>query len=154
MAVAWSGTPFDPEAVAWVPLSRARRAERGYDQARALALAVGPRLNRPVLPLLERVGDPGPQARRGGQARRAAMAGMFAPAGSSPERVLLVDDVLTTGATAAACAEALLSAGACEVALLCAARAVSSVRAGARSSPILAVGSRPGLWLPRGEVPR
>jgi len=146
MAAAWSGAPFEPEAVAWVPLSRARRAERGYDQARALALVVGPRLQVPVLPLLRRVGDPGPQARRGGQARRAAMLGMFEAAPAPPARVLVVDDVLTTGATAAACAQALLGAGAREVALLTAARAVSSVRsaAGPVPGPILAGGLASG----------
>ncbi|HET7236399.1 MAG TPA: double zinc ribbon domain-containing protein [Actinomycetota bacterium] len=142
MAVAWSGAPFSPDAVAWVPLSRARLAARGYDQARALALAVAPRLGIPAVRLLDRVGDPGPQARRGGDARREAMRGMFAPARRPPARILLVDDVLTTGATAAACAEALLEGGAAEVALLTAARAVSSVReaAGRVPRPILASG--------------
>jgi predicted amidophosphoribosyltransferase len=117
-----------PEIVTWVPLSRDRLAARGYDQAKALAGAVAPRLGLPASALLRRVGDPGPQARRGGEARREAMRGMFAAARTSPACVLLVDDVLTTGATASACAEALLRAGAREVCLLTAARAVAGAR--------------------------
>ena len=145
MVAVWSEAPFRADAVTWVPLSRARLAARGYDQARSLAEAVAPRLGLPAQGLLMRTADPGPQARRGGSARREAMRGVFAPAGRPPERVLLIDDVLTTGATASACARALLDAGAKEVALLTAARAVSSLcegahTEGARGRPILGVG--------------
>ena len=147
MVAAWSGAGFEPHVVTWVPLSRARRAARGYDQARALAEVVAPRLDVPALGLLGRTGDPGPQARRGGEARREAMRGMFATQARPPPSVLLVDDVLTTGATAGACAEALLRAGAAEVALLTAARAVSSVRPSAEvpgARPILGRGLASG----------
>lgn len=156
------------DVVTWVPLSRDRLAARGYDQARTLARAVAPRLGLTSAALLRREGDLGPQARRGGQARREAMRGMFVTSARPPERVLLVDDVLTTGATAGACAEALIAAGARDVSVLTAARAASSARAivaarapteraearGSRARPILAAGSRPGLWLPRGAFPR
>jgi predicted amidophosphoribosyltransferase len=133
MVAVWSEAPFEPDAVTWVPLSRARLAARGYDQARSLAEAVAPQLGLPARRLLARTADPGPQARRGGSARRDAMRGVFASAARPPERVLLVDDVLTTGATASACAQALLDAGAAQVALLAAARAVSSLRGGAQA---------------------
>jgi ComF family protein len=117
---------FDADAVTWVPLSGRRRARRGYDQARALAARVGEVLGLPVSPLLVRVRDTAPQARRTGAERRRSMQGAFRSSGrASPARVLLVDDVLTTGATAAECARVLRAAGAREVALLTAARAVS-----------------------------
>jgi predicted amidophosphoribosyltransferase len=135
------------DAVTWVPLSRGRRAARGFDQARALADAVGRRTELVVVPLLRRVADAGPQARRRGDERRSAMLGSFAAIARPPSRVLLVDDVLTTGATAAACADALVGAGAEQVFVLTAARAVSGVFPPEQhlySGP----GSRPGLWLP------
>lgn len=142
--------PNPADAVTWVPLAGRRLAERGYDQARALAAAVGVRLGLPVAPFVRRVVQAPPQARRTGAERRAAMRGAFAPRrGSPPERVLLVDDVLTTGATAAACARALVDAGARQVTLLTAARAFT--RQGGRAYTRL--GSRPGLWLP-GDLPR
>jgi len=115
----------EPDAVTWVPLSRRRLAERGFDQARALAEAVSSSSTVRSMQLLERTIDLPPQARRGGAERRAAMAGAFRSVGQSPPRVLLVDDVLTTGATAAACARALRAAGARHVTVLTAARAVS-----------------------------
>jgi competence protein ComFC len=110
------------DVVTWVPLSRRRRARRGFDQAEVLAREVGPGLGLPVCRLLRRVRDTPAQARRGGADRRSALTGAFRATGSPPGRVLLVDDVLTTGTTAAACASALREAGATWVALLVAAR--------------------------------
>jgi ComF family protein len=145
------------DVVTWVPLGPRRRAQRGYDQALALARVVGGRLGLPVAPLVRRVRDTDPQARRTASERRQAMRGAFSASGPGrarpppPRRVLLVDDVLTTGATAAECASALLEAGvASSVALLTAARAISGAipaRCYARRDP------RPGLWLP-GDAPR
>ena len=150
MARSWSGSLWPADAITWVPLSRERLAVRGYDQARSLARAVAPRIGVPAEGLLRRVGDPGPQARRGGAARREAMRGVFAPADGVSGRVLLLDDVLTTGATAAACAEALLAGGASSVGLLTAARAVSSARR--PGPPILGVGLASGSVVAPGNV--
>jgi ComF family protein len=152
IAMAAVADPPTADVVTWVPLSRRRLAERGYDQARVLAEAVGRRLRCPSARLLRRTAPAGPQARRAGADRRTALLGAFEPSGEralgsiGAERVLLVDDVLTTGATAAACADALVVAGAREVRVLVAARAFDP-------SAYTRAGSRPGLWLP-GGAPR
>lgn len=142
--------PAQPaDVVTWVPLTRRRLAERGFDQARLLAAAVARHRGVPCRSLLLRPESAaGSQARRGGADRRAAMHGAFAVARGAkvPPLVLLVDDVLTTGATAAACAEALRAAGALEVHVLTAARAFAG-------SAYTRAGPGPGLWLP-GGIPR
>jgi ComF family protein len=112
------------DVVTWVPLARRRRARRGFDQAEALARAVAYRLRVPALPLLARVRETPAQARRGGRDRRRALADAFRATQAAPHRVILVDDVLTTGTTAAACAVALRDAGAGRVLVLTAARSV------------------------------
>jgi ComF family protein len=122
---------FEPDAVTWVPLSRSRLLERGYDQAKALADEVGSLMERPSLRLLRRVADVAPQAKRTGAERREAMLGAFAFCFSGhrmPLDVLLVDDVLTTGSTAAECARVLLEGGVRRVDVLVAARALGRRR--------------------------
>ena len=142
------------DVVTWVPLGRRRLSDRGYDQARALATGLARELHVPARRLLRRTVATGPQARRRGEERRSAMRGAFVAVRRAPGRVLLVDDVLTTGATVAACAEALVAAGAREVHVATAAR---SFHAPALRTPsgraYPRVGSRPGLWLP-GDPPR
>jgi ComF family protein len=124
MAAAWTGT--DSDAVTWVPLSPRRRAERGFDQARALAEVVAPRLGVPALALLASdQEDRSTQARRDRAGRLAAMEGRFRVCSPVRGTVLLVDDVLTTGATASACATALARGGADRVDVLTAARAIT-----------------------------
>ncbi len=140
------------EAITWVPLARGRRAERGFDQARALAVALARDLDVPAVRLLRRPVSTGPQARRSRDERRSAMRGAFVAHGRVPDRVLLVDDVLTTGATAAAAGEALVAAGAREVHVRAAARSIRALHGRSRSA-YPRVGSRSGLWLP-GEDPR
>jgi predicted amidophosphoribosyltransferase len=109
----------------WVPLGARRRRARGYDQAEVLARAVGAISGRPVRRLLRRVVETGPQARRAGQERRMALRGAFAPIGPlAPVRVVLIDDILTSGTTAAQCALALRRAGATDVGLVTVARSL------------------------------
>jgi len=108
-----------------VPLGRARRRERGYDQAAlladALARAAGAERRRGAL---RRVRETAPQVGRDREARARNVAGAFAAvAGVAGRDVVLVDDVVTTGATADACARALKAAGARTVSVLSLARA-------------------------------
>jgi ComF family protein len=112
------------DVLTWVPLSRRRRARRGFDRAEVIARTVGERLGLRIVPLLRRVRETGAQARRSGVDRRRALRGAFAAIEEPPRTVLLVDDILTTGATAAACAETLKRAGADVVRVLTAARSL------------------------------
>ena len=115
-----------------IPVGRARLRERGYDQALLMARPVARALKRPLAPLLlTRTRETPPQARLGRAARARNVAGAFAVApryahgpGLRERVVLLVDDVLTTGATADAAAAALKSAGAKRVEVLTLARAL------------------------------
>ena len=121
-------TDSDPEtpAITWVPLAAGRRRARGYDQAEALARAVARTMGVSARRLLDRVVETPPQARRSGPARRQALRGAFMATGLVAPRVLLIDDVLTSGATVASCALALRRAGAREVGVLAAARSLGS----------------------------
>jgi predicted amidophosphoribosyltransferase len=108
----------------WVPLGRGRRRSRGYDQAEALARSVGELAGWSVRSLLERIVETAPQARRLGGQRRRAVRGAFRARGDPPERVVLVDDVLTSGATAAECARVLKASGVRAMGVLTAARSL------------------------------
>ena len=112
------------DLVTWVPLSRRRRARRGFDQAEVLARAAAAILGVPVRSLLVRARDTRAQARQTGPERRRALQDAFAARATVEGTVLLIDDVLTTGATASACARALRRAGAGPVHLLTAARSL------------------------------
>jgi competence protein ComFC len=116
--------PPPADAVTWVPLASRRRAERGFDQARVLARALARRLDLPAAAFVRRTKATSPQARRTREERLEAMRDAFAciPQKPVPARLLLVDDVLTTGATASACAAALHEGGAREIHLVTACR--------------------------------
>jgi len=119
--------PRDEEfdAVVPMPLHWMRRWSRGFNQAELLAREIGRRTSAPVGNLVRRVKATAAQAGLTNAKRRANVRGAFRVrrgASVSGLRVLLVDDVMTTGATASACARVLKQAGAARVVLLTVAR--------------------------------
>lgn len=107
------------EVITWAPLSAKRRKTRGFDQAEELARQVGEELSLPVESLLVKQVHTGQQSSLKDDAqRRANVLGVYSlrpGAGVRGRRVLLCDDVVTSGATLSACAKVLMEAGAEEV---------------------------------------
>lgn len=123
-----------PDAVTWVPTDPRRRRRRGLDHAELLARAVGARIGRPAVGMLRaRPGRPD-QASRPVARRAAVYPGAFVALGPCPGRLLLVDDVLTSGGTARAAASALRCGGASGVHLAVLARAGDHRLAGAAAA--------------------
>jgi predicted amidophosphoribosyltransferase len=117
--------PPEADCLCAVPASRARARRRGVDGPRALAHGLAERWEVPCRDdLLVRRGDAAPQRGLDQRARRVNLRGVFEARGPAPPRVALIDDVYTTGATADACARALLAAGARSVEILTFARAL------------------------------
>lgn len=114
------------DAIVPVPPARDRAAWRGVDGPAALSRALGRRWAVPVADrVLMRVDDR-PQRGRSRSARRRRAAGLYRGVAPIGGRVLLVDDVLTTGATVAACARCLRRAGARSVDVVTLARVVTT----------------------------
>jgi len=119
-----------------VPLHPWRQWSRGFNQAEDIARAIARHAHASVVHALRRARHTRPQSDLDAEARRRNVRGAFALAGWTPwsrrrragrladRRVVLVDDVMTTGATLEACAEVLLEAGAREVSAVTLARVV------------------------------
>ena len=109
--------PFD--VISFVPVSKKRRRERGFDQSELLAQAVGKELGVPVIRCLTKIRNNPAQSGLQDSAARAAnvlgVYGSYRPERYSGKRILLIDDVLTTGATVGECCATLQVAGAGEI---------------------------------------
>lgn len=124
MIAAWPRWEQPPDLILPIPLHARRRRQRGYNQSELLARPLGRALGIDVdTDSLRRTRHTVPQVGLGPDERQANVRGAFeAGAAVAGRHVLLIDDVLTTGATMSAAAEALLAAGAAGVAAYCLAR--------------------------------
>ena len=107
------------DIISWVPISWQRRFTRGYDQSQILADALSKELGVKPEKVLRKIRSTPPQSGIPDAAgRRANVQGAYkvlSPGAVAGKRILLVDDVVTTGATASECARMLTIAGAKEV---------------------------------------
>ncbi|MCX7818553.1 MAG: ComF family protein [Kiritimatiellae bacterium] len=109
------------DLVSWIPLHPARRRERGFNQAAELARELAARLGLPARGTAARIRHTATQTRLTLAERAANVRDAFRPVHARRwrgARVLLVDDVMTTGATAHACARALREGGAASIAVI------------------------------------
>lgn len=107
------------DAITWVPVSKKRLKKRGFDQARYLTASMCVDWHVAPLETLRKTADNPPQSGlEDAAARRANVLGVYkavSPEQFAGKRLLLVDDVCTTGATLGECARVLKAAGAAEV---------------------------------------
>lgn len=107
------------DIITWVPLSRKRLRKRGYDQARLLAEELSRISGVGCCRLLQKTrNNPAQSGTGSAEKRRANVSGVYRAADEDQVKgksILLVDDIVTTGATLSECARVLISAGAREV---------------------------------------
>lgn len=104
------------DVITWVPISNKRRRQRGYDQGEEIAKAVGKELGIPVMNLLQKIRHTSAQALISDHSvRKANVANAYAvidPQLVAGRRILLIDDVITSGATLTECSKILRASGA------------------------------------------
>ena len=127
MAARWRAAAIGGDLLAFVPVHVAKRRQRGFDQAELLARAIGRMLKMPVAPAVQRASRTAAQHKLGRQARATNVGGAFVVSDANRARVrgkwiVLIDDVVTTGATLSGCAAALYEVGAAAVSALTFAR--------------------------------
>jgi predicted amidophosphoribosyltransferase len=116
--------PPAADVISYIPPDNDRSLRRGHQPAEALARELGRRWGIPVAPLLARRRRVGRQTGLRRDERRRNMRGAFVALGRVPARVILVDDVYTTGATVTSAASALRAGGAFRVDIITFARAI------------------------------
>lgn len=109
----------DHDILTWIPVSDKRRRQRGFDQVELVARSLAGELGVTAQATLRKRRDNPAQSGISGRAeRRANVLGVYEPVSGQDlkgKRILLLDDIITTGATAGECARVLLTAGAKEV---------------------------------------
>jgi competence protein ComFC len=100
------------DAITFVPMSRKSLQRRGFNQSELLAKRLGKLVEKPVLFSLRKIRETSPQMELSGEERRQNLQGAFiARSHHTLKRVLVIDDVYTTGATARECSRALRESG-------------------------------------------
>lgn len=130
--------PATLDVICPVPLHASRLRERGFNQSALLAEHVSQAIGKSVRPLLERTRPTAPQVDLPAPSRAANVRGAFAAVLTeviAGQRVLLIDDLYTTGATLTECARALNRAGAAEVRVLTLARPLPRWRVPVQRDP-------------------
>lgn len=107
------------DIITWVPLSKKRRRVRGYDQAKLIACALSRNTGIECAPLLRKLrNNPAQSGSGSAEKRRANVAGVYAPVSAKAiqgKRILLIDDIVTTGSTLSECARVLRENGCADV---------------------------------------
>lgn len=115
----YHSTANDVDLVCWVPVHWLRKHKRGYDQSELIARTLATELSLPTVSALRKIRNtPAQSGIKGIAQRKANVTGAYRVRDISKvsgKRILLIDDVVTTGATASECARVLLTAGAKEV---------------------------------------
>ena len=111
----------DADLITWIPISRRRKFTRGYDQVEVFGKVLAQELGRDLVPTLKKIRHTKPQSTMGTLPhRKANILGAFQVIDRElvqDKKILLLDDIITTGATASEAARMLLTAGAKEVKL-------------------------------------
>ncbi len=120
MADEYLKSAMDADIIVFVPMTQKEEKDRGFNQSELLAMEVGSRLNISVLPALAKIKDTSPQKKLSGIERKSNLEGAFACLFEEVKgrKILLIDDIFTTGATANECSKVLLKAKAREVSVL------------------------------------
>ncbi len=123
LADALPGLEEKPDVICAVPLHPSRFLQRGYNQSALVGRVTARHAGLPYRSLLQRTRATRQQATLGGEARQGNVSGAFEAKGLNGERVLLIDDVMTSGATVIECALELFRSGASRVYIATIARA-------------------------------
>ncbi len=105
-------TDWDVDCFTFVPMHKTRMRKRGYNQAEKIAVAVADKTTMPCVTLLEKTTNTPNQARLNKEERIKNVFGTYTAITRPPDRVVIIDDVMTTGSTLNECARVLKEAGA------------------------------------------